>query len=407
MSTSLPLRRVRDDDEDDLLALARAVSRHFFEDESDDDLRLWMPFLRGCTAFVIEDGDRIVGNFGSLPVDISTPGGQRLPCAGITVVGVSQTHRRQGALRRMMSAGFDDAVEREQPVAALFASESAIYPRFGYGVAAPMIEYRIDANRVRFLDPVDPHLVVDLDPAVVVAEASTIIALIGDRRPGLVSRTPAALRMMLHDDPPSFRRGASARRLVQVPGRGYATYRVKDEFRDGVPAGEVRLFQLLATDAEAEQALWQHVLDVDLTTTVTADLRPPDDALPWMVEDRMRLRMGESAPLYVRILDVARCLASRTSAVTDGLVLEVHDAERDAGGTYRWDVSPEGAACSRTDAEPDVVLPIDVLAATWLGGTAPTRLLQARRLEERTPGAVARLDRMVATDLAPWTPWEF
>ncbi|MEX1162622.1 MAG: GNAT family N-acetyltransferase [Nitriliruptor sp.] len=407
MSTSLPLRRVRNDDDDDLLALARAVSRHFYEDESDDELRLWLPFLRGCVSLVVEDGDRLVGNFGSLQVDISTPGGGRLPCAGITVVGVSQTHRRRGLLRRMMTAGLDDAVEREQPVAALFASESAIYPRFGYGIAAPTIEYRVDTSRLRFLDPVDPHLVVDLDPADVVAEASTIIALVGDRRPGLVSRTAAELRMTLQDDPPSFRRGASSRRLVQVPGRGYATYRVKDDFRDGVLAGEVRLQQLLATDPEAEQALWQHVLDVDLTATVTADLRPPDDALPWMVEDRLRLRMGESAPLYVRILDVVRCLASRTSAVSDGLVLEVHDPERDAGGTYRWDVSPEGAACSRTDAAPDVVLPIDVLAAVWLGGTPPTRLVDARRLEERTPGAVARLDQMVATEHAPWTPWEF
>lgn len=406
VTTELPLRRVRADD-DDLLAFARAVSHHFFEDDTDEDLRGWLPTLADCPAFVVEDDGRMVANFASLPVDVSVPGGDRLACAGVTAVGVSQTHRRRGSLRRLMRAGLDDAVDRGQPVAALYASESAIYPRFGFGVAAPMVGYRIDATRTRFLDPVDPALVRDLDPGEAVREAPAVVARVAGDRPGLVSRTASHWRRHLEHDPPASRGGGSARRLVTVPGRGYAVYRVHESPGGNVPDGEVRLGELVATDPEAEQALWQHVCSVDLTTTVTVHLRPTDDALPWLVADRLRLGPTASAPLYVRLLDVVRCLASRTSAVTDGLVLEVHDPDRDQSGTYRWDVSPEGSACSRTEAPADVAMSIETLAACWLGGSSPSQLRAGRRLEERATGAVERLDRMTAVTRAPWTPWEF
>lgn len=404
--TDLPLRAVRVDDDEDLLRFTRAVSRHFYEDESDDDLRAWLPVLRDAPAFVVEDEDRVVGNIASLPVDLSVPGGDPLPCAGITAAGVSQAHKRLGSLRRLMRASLDDAVERGQPVAALYASESAIYPRFGYGIAAPMLGYRVDAARVRFLDPVDPHLVRDLDPEDAPAAAAATAANVAAVRPGLVSRTAALWRRQLVDGA-GPRDGASGRRLVHVPDRGYAVYRVKDSFEDGVPAGEVLVDELVAIDPEAEQALWQHALGLDLVTSATVHLRPLDDALPWMVEDRLRLRTRESAPLYVRLLDVPRCLASRTTPVTDGLVLEVHDHDRDQSGRYRWDASPEGSACSRTDAEPDLVLTVGSLAAAWLGGSSASQLRAARRLEQRTDGAADRLDRLTATTHAPWTPWEF
>ena len=59
-----------------------------------------------------------------------------LRCAGTTVVGVAPTHRRRGVLRAMMRAHLDDAHERGEPIAALWASEETIYGRFGYGPAA-------------------------------------------------------------------------------------------------------------------------------------------------------------------------------------------------------------------------------------------------------------------------------
>ena len=50
-------------------------------------------------------------------------------------VTVLPTHRRRGVMSRMMRAQLDQMRERGEPLAALSASESLIYERFGYGIA--------------------------------------------------------------------------------------------------------------------------------------------------------------------------------------------------------------------------------------------------------------------------------
>jgi predicted acetyltransferase len=404
VTDELPLTGIADGEQ---LAFARAVSRHFHEDDDDETLRPWLDDIDVERAFVVRDGDRIVANLGAYPVDLSVPGGALLPCAGITAVGVSQTHRRRGLLRRLMTRSLDDAVERGDAVAALWASESVIYPRFGYGVSAPTWWYRIDSRDVRFLDRVDDRLVREATPDEAVARFPAIYEQVRAVRPGGVGRTPSSWHLRLAVDPPSWRDGASSRRLVHVPDRGYASYRITGDERDALPAGRVRVTELMAVDAEAEQALWQHVTAIDLTTRVDVWPRPVDDPLPWLVEDRLRLHASDSAPLYTRLLDVPRCLASRTATMATGVTLHVHDADRDQTGTYRWDADPTGGACTRTDADPEVSLDAQTLAALWLGGSSATALRRARRVEEHVPGAVARLDALVASPTAPWTPWEF
>ncbi|MCW2613680.1 MAG: GCN5-related N-acetyltransferase [Frankiales bacterium] len=62
--------------------------------------------------------------------------GARVPVAGVTWVAVAPTARRQGVLRSFMTRQLTDLHERGTAVAALWASEGAIYQRFGYGPAA-------------------------------------------------------------------------------------------------------------------------------------------------------------------------------------------------------------------------------------------------------------------------------
>src|SRR5262249_62239311 len=93
-----------------------------------------MPSERTLTAY---EGDYAVGAAASYPFELTIPGGQ-LPAAGVTWVGVLPTHRRRGVLTEMMRNQIEDVHERGEPLAILWASEAAIYGRFGYGVAAPL-----------------------------------------------------------------------------------------------------------------------------------------------------------------------------------------------------------------------------------------------------------------------------
>jgi predicted acetyltransferase len=392
--------------ETDLLEFSRAVSRHFHDSEDGDTVALFAEVFRErYRAWWVRDAarGRVVGNLGVIETDLSVPGGARLPQAAITAVGVAQTMHRRGLLRGMMAACLDEAVEREEPVASLFASETAIYGRFGFGVAAPTLTYGIDTRRVAFHHPVDVRLVEEATPEEAHEQWPAIHARLGDERGGSTGLTPEQWRLGTLEDPPSWAQGASPRRLVHVPGRGFARYRIKGDEQDLLPAGEVQLADLIASDPEAEAALWQHVCGIDLTTTVKAYVRPTDDALPELVTDRLALHTRQGPPYYVRVLDVPRCLTARRYLAEGGTVLEVVDPEGRAGGRFALDAGPDGADCRRTDREPDVVLPIDLLPAIWLGATRATTLVWARRIEERRTGAAATLDRLAAVTRAPWT----
>ena len=95
------------------------------------------------------------------------PGGE-VGAAGITVIGVTPSHRRRGILRMMMRWLLDQARERNEPIAVLYATESAIYQRFGFGIGTLQSQFDIERTRVAFLRPAPPLgriRLVDLDEA--------------------------------------------------------------------------------------------------------------------------------------------------------------------------------------------------------------------------------------------------
>lgn len=403
-----PAPRPQRVDPDDLLAYAQAVARHFHEDDREEEAEPWVrAFSTGYRAWAVRAAQRIVGNLGVIETDLSLPGGTRLPVAAVTAVGVEQTWRRRGLLRSMMAAALDEAVAHGEPVAALFASESPIYGRFGFGPAAPTMAYDIQRVRTGFRDPVDLRLVRSVPPEQAMAGWPAIHAAMGEQRGGSVGIVPGLWRIGLVEDRPGWQGGATSRRLVEVPGRGYARYRVKGGDEDPLPGGHVELIDLLALDAEAECALWQHVCDVDLTTLVRTSLRPPDDALPALVTEPMALGERRGPPLYTRLLDVPRALASRSYATAGRVVLEVDDPDGYAAGCFLLEAGPEGAGCSRTGAAADLALGIEELSAVWLGGTRVVQLAAAGRIAEHRPGAVAALDRLLGVERAPWTTTVF
>ncbi|MEX2551100.1 MAG: GNAT family N-acetyltransferase [Nitriliruptoraceae bacterium] len=394
--------------EDRLLDYARAVGRHFHESEEVEDARPYLrAFEQGYRAWWIRHQDRIVANLGVIETDLSLPGGARVPVAGITAVGVAQAMRRRGLLTTLMAGSLSEARARGEPVAALYASESAIYARYGFGIAAPHLAYRADRLRLRFRDPVDVRLVEETSPEAARSSWPAIHEALRQQRGGSVGYTPGMWHLGLLEDPPGWRDGATARRLVEVPGRGYARYRVRARDDAHRPAGTVLLGELVATDPEAESALWQHVLDIDLTAQIESWIRPPDDAIAHLLTDPLALGTFEGPPLYVRILDVARLFTDRSYGTTGAAVIAVLDPVGPAGGRWLLEVDPSGARCEPTSRAPDVTLPIDALSGIVFGGVRATSLVAGRRISEARPGAAAALDRLVAVERAPWTTMMF
>ena len=58
-------------------------------------------------------------------------------------------------------------------------------------------------------------------------------------------------------------------------------------------------------------------------------------------------------------------------------------------------------------SSPDLVLAVSHLASAYMGAVSFSTLAQAGSVDERTPGALLRADRMFAVQYQPWTPHNF
>ena len=189
---------------------------------------------------------------------------------------------------------------------------------------------------------------------------------------------------------------------------GYAVYRVKDgDWAHRRPNATLQLVELLATDADAEAALWAFLGTVDLVSTVVFRRAPVDSPLRWLVADETMLRPVPTDPLYLRVLDVPTALTARTYRHDDTLVLDVVDAQVPANhGRWRLAVADGTTTCERTDDDPDVTLDVDVLGSLYLGGVSAVALADARRLDASSD-VVDRLDRMFRAARAPLSTFDF
>ena len=114
------VRTVRDAEE--LRSALGGIGHYFGWVPTEEDAEQFGRVLPHDRMYAALDGDAIVAGAGSFPLELTLPAGP-VPCAGVTVVGVLPSHRRRGLLRRMMDVQLRDVRERDEPLAALWASE--------------------------------------------------------------------------------------------------------------------------------------------------------------------------------------------------------------------------------------------------------------------------------------------
>jgi predicted acetyltransferase len=385
---------VRAAEPDDLPALVRADWAAFGNRPTDAQIEGARNYLELDRTFVAVDGDRVVGSAGALSLELTVPGPATVPTAGVTYVGVLPTHRRQGILTALMAQVIDDARRRGEPVAALLASESAIYRRFGFGAAVMGAAVEIERPHAQFRRPVDvAGRVRMLEPAELAGALPAIWDDYRRRHPGEVSRSEGWWGRRLEDDP-IFRRGGGPRfAVVWEDGGGFVTYRVQDNWDNGFPRHTLTVEDLVATTPEVRAGLWQYCFGVDLVGVIAASSQPLDDPLRWRLVDPRRLRTTRvSDGLWVDVLDVEAALSARTYAGDQPLVIEV------AGdGRYRL----AAGECRRTNDLADLGIEAADLGAVYLGGVSFATLAGAGLVAELAAGAVARADALFASAPGP------
>ena len=390
-------------------------ARGFLEDvgvatEMGEQVRSEIEADRSLGAF---DGDELVGKTHAISLSMSVPGGD-LPTAGVTAVTVSPTHRRRGILTELTRRQLDDIRERGEPLAALTASESLIYGRFGYGLAAQSDRVSIDRRHTDFV-PVVPAApggeIRFVAPEAARERWPPLYERLRGARPGMIARTPAWWGAFVIPRSEKPGDGFTRRQYVEYSGHsgleGYASYAARADSAEGIARGSLRLHELVATNPAAEAALWRYVFGVDLVETIEAHNRPSDDPLLWMLADPRRLRRLRLDNLWLRILDVPGALEGRTYLADGRLVLDVRDPFGPwAAGRVEIDVEDGNARCRPSDAPGDLTLGAGELAAVYLGGVSATVLARAGRIEG-SPEALRLADALFAWHTAPWCADQF
>lgn len=409
MTAGIALRACTDAD---WQAFETTMQSAFGNEMNDAGRQQWRRILNPDQMLVAteQDGAReaVVGTAAWLPFDMTVPGGE-VPVAAITMVTVRPTHRRRGILRQMMRHQLDDAHQRGVPVATLWASESGIYRRFGYGHASTKGRIEIEPRRARFLgspDPVGRARLLDE------AEALDVLPEVYERArreiPASFKRPRVWWEQRKLPDLPVYRGGGGpmGRMVLEIDGRpeGYALYRIFPGFDDNaLPIHALEVLEAVGTSPTATREVWRYLFGVDLIARVRTYRLNAEHPLSLMLTDPRQLRMTVADATWARLVDIGRALTARRYQAEEALTFEfIDDFCAWNTGVWTLDASPGGATLSRSEAGPMLRFSAAELASMYLGTVSCTRLLRAGRLDELAPGAALRADRLFWSDVAPW-----
>ena len=315
-------------DHHEMKAALGCLGQYFGPLPTDEMTARFLRFLPLDRMLSARDNDLIVGGAGAFPFQLSIPGGE-LPCAGVTVVGVSPTHRRRGVLTAMMRAQLEDIHNRREPLAALWASDERIYGRFGYGIASRQGGISLPRREASFraVPPDDVTL-----RFVELPEAMRLFPLLWERlgheRSGVFSRSPAWWELRALGENPS-RPSPNPKRLIVLErdgvAEGYAIYRHNAAWSGGQMSSKLQILEAIGSTPRSTAQLWRYLLDIDWIETIEAEHLPLDHPLFFLLEQPRRMQLKVVDALWVRLVDVLAALTARRYESSEEVVLQVTD----------------------------------------------------------------------------------
>ena len=399
---TVQIRRVKPDEFDDF---QHCMSVPFGVDATPERRELFSRVFSDSKLWSAFDGDQIVATFGSIDLELSVPGGT-LPTAGTTVVTVLSTHRRNGLLRTLMREHLDDAHRSGQPLAALWASESNIYGRFGYGPASQHYQMSLPKQHAHLATPCDIAGTMRwLTIEHALETFPTVYAGVAQRRPGMFARDASFWEHRVLSDPPDGRRGGTALRPVvhlrDGEAVGYVLYRTRTDH--AAETMDVVVKELIGIDPDAERALWQYLFGIDLATSISYWNQPVDDPVEWWLEQPRCMERRIADAIWVRPLDIAAALSGRRYCCAGSLVIRIRDTFCPWNdGAYRLDANADGtAACTTSTEDPQIEMTAFELGAIYLGGHRVMDLARSGLIKGNSD-ALTLADTMFAWHERPW-----
>ncbi len=350
------------------------------------------------------DGPVMATSYAIIPFTFRA-NGTAMAFGGVTGVGTRPEYRRQGIVRKIVTKSFEVQRDSGQAVAGLWASQAAIYQRYGYAAMGANRTYQVDTVDVNFTDGDNGNCPVRrLTGTEAVAEAKKVyLSYVADRF-GYLHRSQYLWGNFFDEsgDGPVYAAVAYANDEPQA----YVIYTLRSEKVDNVARGqEIKVRDLAWLNMDAYRSLWSYLGQHDLVGRITWENAPVDDPLKEIFMEPRMLHTRDAEGSWLRIVDVEAALRER-GYIRPGKVTISIDEDSLAPwntGTWSLEASPEEAAVTSSANQPDATMSIKSLASLFCGNHS-ARTLRSWGLLQADDAGIETLDNLFQPHHAPHCP---
>lgn len=356
------------------------------------------------------DGDRMVTSFSTIPFTMRALD-KSVPMGGISAVGTIPEYRRRGLLRRIMTQALANMQAANQPIAALWASQAAIYQRYQFAMTSVLRHYRVDTVDIGFHDGDTGSCRVErqgLENAFDTLK-QIYIRFVADRICYL-HRSRALWQLGVLDE---VKADGPVMVAVAINDTGESVGYLVYTMRGGRVAHPARNQELKIRDMawltpDAYRSLWRFVASHDLVGAVTWNAAPVDDPARELFTEPRLLDTTDTEGCWFRIVDVANALAARGYRGAGSLIISVPKDELAPWneGTWQLDVADGTAQVTSSTKRPDIETSIKALTSLYTGFRS-AQSLAAWGLVRGDAGAIAKADAIFRTPHGPHCPDHF
>lgn len=352
-------------------------------------------------------------SFSAFPFNVRA-NGRAMAMAGISVVGTRPEYRRRGLVRKIMTQAFAEQRDRGQSLAGLWASQAAIYQRYGFAPAGMNRGYAIDTADLEFLaSPSEMPIAVSRHrPGPVLDAIRETYKQFIAQRTGYLHRGKATwLNALLSEEGSNAADGPVYVALVgslEAP-LGYAVYTLRaGQVAHLARPQEIKIRDMAWLDIAAYRSLWDFFAKHDLVGRVAWANAPMDDPIRALLVEPRLLHTRDMEASWWRVVDVPRALAQRGYAHEHELVIKVYGDDLANWNNGTWclrtgtDPGTEAQVTPVTE-EPDLELSIRSLSGLF-SGMYSAQTLSNWGMLRADPKVIAKANTLFATTHAPHCP---
>lgn len=317
------------------------------------------------------DGETMATSYAAFPFTIRANGAS-MAYAGITAVGTRPEYRRKGLLRRIMTQAFAEQRARGQAVAGLWASQAAIYQRYGFAMLGANRHYAVDTVDMTFNANNHSDLVVRRFPS---TEALPVMKALYREyiapRFGYLHRSQTMwMDTVLAEDQVSGPVWSAIVYDATETPCGHVVYTLRaDKVEHSARGQEIIIRDLVWLNSNAYQSLWSYIARHDLVGRVVWQNAPIDDPLLDLVSEPRMLHHRDQEASWFRLVDVAQALVQRGYQGSGSVVLEIEEDSLAPWNTGRWHLQIEDSVATVTATQKPATaqLSVKTLASMFSG----------------------------------------